>query len=497
MVMSFEFLIHGKPNNFDSWGIKSYDSLEEKVFKEYFDQKEYLPECGHIVEIRSWKDVFYSIYTFVERVKDTSKRPSYCAVTLIFKGVYCRKSSDLFDLLNEVYDKKLVREANIIDSNHVFQINWYNDASSALRTIEKLTVDCINSQFQGLFEEIDGSFTKATSSFTSTTRINPKDCDSESFFDVLRKEGRIIVTESAPTKDALLSDQNELKRAYDEAKSIADSVPTLKETIRKSEDEISKLKVEKASLLSDNERLSQTIVGKDQLIKELKGRLTEKEKEIDFAIEKLRLPLEKIFSKIDGVRSDTKKNAKGWLKITPYIPLVNLFLLLLLCFLSFHSLANYDKKKESGNKTRITADNRRNSNQQEHLAKAQSTYQMNNDVPADNANSSRAQNVGESSSGVNGSLKECGLQVKDATGHILSEKSVIQKDSYLLLSVSNPVDGYSWHISNGSFTPEEAVKTSFTWRVNATESGDVIITYRPETEEARSNTPNKITLKVN
>ena len=497
MVMNFEFLIHGKPNNFDSWGSKSYDALEEKVFKEYFDQKEYLPECGHIVEVRTWKEDFYSIYTFVKKVKDTSKRPSYCAVTLIFKGVYCRKSCDLFDLLNEVYDKKLVREANIIDSNQVFQINWYHEASPALRTIEKLTVDCINSKFQGLFEVIDGSFNKATSSFTSTSRINPKDCDSESFFDVLRKEGRIIVTESTPTKDALLSGQKDLKTAYDEARSIADSVPTLKETIRKSEEEISQLKADKNSLLSDNERLAQTIAGKNQLINELKGVLTDKEKEIDFAIEKLRLPLEKIFSKIDSVRSDTKENAKGWLKITRYIPIVNLLLLLLLCFLSFRSLTHYDKKKENGNETSITADNRRTNNQQDHKAKSQSTYQITNDEHTDNSNSSQAQNVVESKSADNVSLKECGLQIKDATGHALNDNSVIQKDSYLILSVSNPVEGYGWHISNGSFTAEEAIKSSFTWKVNAKRIGDVIISYRPESEEAKKNTPNKITLKIN
>ncbi len=195
MVMDFEFLVHGKPNNYDSWGNNAFDSIEEKVCKEYFDQKEYLPERGHLVEIRSWKNTFYSIYSFVEKVKDTSKRPSYCAVSLIFKGVYCRKCSDLFALLEEVYEKKLVKEAKIIDPNRVFQINWFNDASASLETIEKLTGDCIKSQFHGMFDEIDESFTTSLTSFPTVLKCNPKDCDAESFFDELRKEGRIIVSE--------------------------------------------------------------------------------------------------------------------------------------------------------------------------------------------------------------------------------------------------------------------------------------------------------------
>lgn len=314
--MDFEFIVHGKPNNYDSWGNYTFDSIEEKVCKEYFDQKEYLPDRGHLVEIRSWKNTFYSIYSFVEKVKDTSKRPSYCAVSLIFKGLYCRKSSDLFALLEEVYEKKLVREAKIIDLNRVFKINWFNDASTSLKTIEKLTSDCINTQFQGMFEDIDDAFTKSLTALPTVLKCNPKDCDSESFFDDLRKEGRIIVSESTPSKNSLLAGQMELKKAYDEAKGIADTVPSLKASIKEADDEISKLRTEKDALSSEKEQLAKQLKEKEIIINDLRGRLTEKEKEIDFAVEKLRQPLERIFSKIEGTRNDTKKSAKGWLRIT-------------------------------------------------------------------------------------------------------------------------------------------------------------------------------------
>ncbi len=137
-----------------------------------------------------------------------------------------------------------------------------------------------------------------------------------------------------------------MKKAYDEARGIADTVPSLKESIQEADNKILKLNAEKEVLSSEKEQLVKQLKEKELIINDLKGKLTEKEKEIDFAVEKLRQPLEKIFSKIEGTRNDTKKSAKGWLRITPYIPIVNLLLLLLLSFLSLRGLSNYDKKKD-------------------------------------------------------------------------------------------------------------------------------------------------------
>lgn len=488
MVMDFEFLVHGKPNNYDSWGNNAFDSIEEKVCKEYFDQKEYLPERGHLVEIRFWKNTFYSIYSFVAKVKDTSKRSSYCAVSLIFKGMYCRKCSDLFALLEAVYEKKLVKEAKIIDMNRVFQIDWFNDAAAALKTIEKLTGDCINSKFQGMFDEIDESFTKSLTSFPTVLKCNPKDCDAESFFDELRKEGRIIVSESTPSKDSLLAGQIELKKAYDEARGIADTVPSLKASIQEADNKILKLNAEKEILSSEKEQLADQLKEKEHIINDLKGKLTEKEKEIDFAVEKLRQPLEKIFSKIEVTRNDTKTSAKGWLRITPYIPVVNLLLLLLLSFLSLRGLSNYDKKKEASPSVEKVA------SPGTHSAVSE-TSNTENSTPLEQSQETTGGSEIESQP-VSQMVKNCGLQVKDALGHALSGNAEIENGSYLTLRVEQPQDGYSWHISNGSFSDDEKTKVEFMWQVNAPKSGDVTITYRPESEEAKKNNPNKIVLKI-
>lgn len=493
--MDFEFIVHGKPNNYDSWGNYTFDSIEEKVCKEYFDQKEYLPDRGHLVEIRSWKNTFYSIYSFVEKVRDTSKRPSYCAVSLIFKGIYCRKCSDLFALLEEVYEKKIIKETRIIDPNRVFQVNWFSDASASLKTIEKLTDDCVNSQFQGMFDEIDESFTKSITSLPTVLKCNPKDCDAESFFDELRKEGRIIVSESTPSKDSLLAGQFELKKAYDEARSIAETVPSLKASIQEADNKIQKLNAEKEVLSSEKEQLAKQLKEKELIINDLKGKLTEKEKEIDFAVEKLRQPLEKIFSKIEGTRNDTKKSAKGWLRITPYIPIVNLLLLLLLSFLSLRGLSNHDKKKDEATPPPVekVASPVRHQGAQ---SAASYTPAPVNSTSAEQPKETAGYSVSESQP-VTQLVENCGLQVKDALGHLLSNNSVIEKEQYLTLSVEHPQAGYSWHITNGEFSADEKTKTTFLWKANATKSGDVIITYRPESEEARKNNPNKIVLKIN
>lgn len=494
MVMDFEFLVHGKPNNYDSWGNNAFNSIEEKVCKEYFDHKEYLPERGHLVEIRSWKNTFYSIYTFVEKVKDTSKRPSYCAVSLIFKDVYCRKCSDLFALLEEVYEKKILKEAKIIDPNRVFQFNWFNDASASLKNIEKLTGECINSQFQGMFDEIDESFTKSLTSFPAVLKCNPKDCDAESFFDELRKEGRIIVSESTPSKDSLLAGQIELKKAYDEVRSIAEMVPSLKASIQEADNKIQKLTAEKEVISSEKEQLAKQLKEKELLIKDLQGKLTEKEKEIDFAVEKLRQPLEKIFSTIEGKRNDTKKSARGWLRITPYIPFINLLLLLLLSFLSLRGLSNYDKKKDGATSPPVetVANPVRHQGAQ---PTASYTPDSVNSTLVEQPKEATGDSVSDSKPVIQ-MVENCGLQVKDALGRLLSNDSVIKKGQYLTLSVANPKSDYSWHISNGEFTAEEKVQDLFMWNVNSTESGEVFITYRPESEEARRNNPNKIVLII-
>ena len=493
--MDFEFLVHGKPNNYDSWGNNAFDSIEEKVCKEYFDQKEYLPERGHLVEIRSWKNIFYSIYSFVEKVKDTSRRPSYCVVSLIFKGVYCRKCGDLFALLEEVYEKKIIKEAKIIDTNRVFQVNWFKDASTSLKTIEKLTGDCVNAQFQGMFDEIDESFTKSLTSLPTVHKCNPKDCDAESFFDELRKEGRIIVSESTPSKDSLLAGQSELKKAYDEARGIAETVPSLKASIQEADNKIQKLTAEKEVLSSEKEQLAKQLKEKELIIKDLNETLSKKEKEIDFAVEKLRQPLEKIFSKIEGTRSDTKKSARGWLRITPYIPFINLLLLLLLSFLSLRGLSNYDKKKDGATSQPVetVANPVRHQGAQ---PTASYTHDSVNSTPVEQPKEATGDSVSDSKPVIQ-MVENCGLQVKDAVGHLLSDDSVIEKEQYLTLSVERPQAGYSWHISNGEFSADEKTKTKFMWKANATKAGDIIITYRPESEEAKNNNPNKIVLKIN
>ena len=489
--MNFEFILHGKPNNYDSWGNFSFDALEDKVCKEYFDQKEYLPDRGFLVEIRSWKNTFYSICSFIEKVKDTSKRPSYCVVSLIFKGVYCRKCSDLFTLLEEVYDKKLTREAGIIDANHVFQINWFNNAAPALKTIEKLTVDCINSQFTGLFDDIDDTFSKSVPSLSSMPKCNPKDCDSEAFFDDIRKNGRILITESTPSKDSLLAGQISLRKAYDEAQSIASTVPSLKATIQESEKEISQLKSEKNKLSAEKEQLTKSIEEKEQIIRDLKGCLTEKEKEIDYAVEKLREPLEKVFSQIEATRTETKNKAKGWLKIIPYIPVINLLLLLLLSFLAIRSLPSDDKKKEREQQTAAMTLTTPGVNEQINTPSAdQQGFSDGGSGDSSTSHSGKGLNANEQ-------VKACDIQITDLSGNILSDNSVIKQGAALCISVRYQQEGYSWHISNGEFSPEQKTNASFIWNVNAIKSGDVIITYRPESEQAKNNNPNKITLKIN
>ena len=207
--MESQFFFHGNPSNGESTAKNIFDGLEEKVRDDFFksvtnkDASPYL-----LCEIRRWKNTFYSIYSYYHDGRDYENRPNgHCVLTLVVKNQYCRRTIDLYNLMVVIYKRGLQETLHYIDESGRFMIRTFY----GMEQLDYLGNDFYRNIDENTFANIDNDF--QTSLGNEIELFNPFDVDSQCFFDSLRKNGKVIITENVMSyKQQVVSLQSKVDR---------------------------------------------------------------------------------------------------------------------------------------------------------------------------------------------------------------------------------------------------------------------------------------------
>lgn len=277
-----DVIIHGKPLDSSQRYTASIDKeLAQKIIGEFFaigigtiKESEAL-----IVDARYWQGTWTSVYTLLlsQSIKDTAKRDSYFAISLILPQKYCCLISEVYYLLEKVIRENVL--GVYLDTTSLKYITSNFEDSTAF---EKLC-NKLQASYKNLETNFDNSF-QPQPVFPNDTYCSIYDCDSLAFVNQLKTKGRIIVTENEKTKDALASQStkyyNEAQNAQNEVKSKEAKISELKSRIAQMEDEAKKmnsktsgavnnLKNRVSELETANKQLSEEKNGQQKIVQEL------------------------------------------------------------------------------------------------------------------------------------------------------------------------------------------------------------------------------------
>lgn len=238
--MESQFFFHGNPSNGESTAKNIFDGLEEKVRDEFFkfvsnkDASPYL-----LCEIRRWKNTFYSIYSYYHDGRDYENRPNgHCVLTLVVKNQYCRRTIDLYNLMVVIYKRGLQETLHYIDESGRFLIRTFY----GMEQLDYLGNDFYRNIDERTFVNIDNDL--QTPSGNEIELFNPLDVDSPCFVDSLRKNGKVIITESVMShKQQVVSLQGK-----------ADRIEVIESNLQAANNQIERLKEENKELSQKQSR---------------------------------------------------------------------------------------------------------------------------------------------------------------------------------------------------------------------------------------------------
>lgn len=197
VTMRKQFFIHGKPSEGELLSTNLFDGLEERIYKEFFGSST-KPACSPclVYEIRRWKDVTYSVYSYYRNGKDSfGAGNGYCVLTLIVEGYYSKKCSAIYSLLESVYKDKIQNEFKIIDGSGNYLVRSFKEKGEQLYNIKDIVISHLEEDSLYSIER-DYSSIKTTE---TPECVNLKDVDNNDFYDILLRDGKVFVSSSYKT----------------------------------------------------------------------------------------------------------------------------------------------------------------------------------------------------------------------------------------------------------------------------------------------------------
>lgn len=205
--MNKQFFFHGSPSNGESTATSIFDGLEEKVYKDFFSNNptNNISPCL-VCEIRRWKGKNYSVYTFYCSGRDYANRPNgYCALTLIVEEMYCRSVYELYKLMSVVYEIGLKQNLKYIDNSGRFLINSFYGK----KPLDILKNDFYERLSISSFQNFENEFNISPTA-TPPLSFNTKDVDSEFFFETLKNDGKIFISDLIPSYNKRMEEYQSL-----------------------------------------------------------------------------------------------------------------------------------------------------------------------------------------------------------------------------------------------------------------------------------------------
>ena len=243
--MNKYFFIHGKPYSGETTAQQGMvNGLETQIYNEFFNSQPSASPCL-VVEVRRWRNRYYSIYSYYNDGTDYSNRPNgYCVLTLIVEGHYSICTSKMYELMDFVYTGGLRTVLKFIDEKGHYLINSFAGKEGMMASLAN---DVYNRLDERDFREIDETF-HGPRPLNTPVQYNPKDIDSTSFYGTLRSNGKVCVTSIYPPVEQMRADYDKLSKSVDalsrENKTLTDNKQQLENKVTEIEQALSKAQID-------------------------------------------------------------------------------------------------------------------------------------------------------------------------------------------------------------------------------------------------------------
>ncbi len=483
--MAIELIIHGKPIQGSHKATSGIDpSFCKNLVQVFFASMDRLSgKEVLIVDARQWKNVWYGVYTFWHgaNVKGTDGRNSFFAVTVVLPRRYFYVVSEVYSFLKKVCAEYVVGRYISKDGKYLVQdLSDEKAFVSLVAEVQKITET-------NLLEGFDNGF-KPQSQLLNDVYYNVLDCDARSFVQELRKCGRILVTDTAETKDAKLAAISKY-----EAK-IAECQKEIAEKNKK----IEELNKQKKDLEEANNSASKNSRQLKENYNKLKGEKEQFEKKYEAlhdSYEEMNGKLEKVasllgvkVSRMGGAVPETKRK-RGWVgpfTILNTILLAGLFIVVLMI----------PRGCTERNKVIRVPNDKSQILTYEQDSDGKDVQEAGTDYSSSESEEEGTvydENISDVSDKADESLDaDCGISVSQEN-RLIHDYNAIDLTKPVVIYIKDQKDGYAIHTSNISNENDVQFGKPVTIQVN-NENDEVIICYR-SSDRNKTNPRNRITIK--
>lgn len=295
--MNISFAIHGTPGKSECWGISNDDTY----LKSFYDEANNATELTRLdIDFRVVEDTVCSYYHYL-KLKNISngiaRSGGYFGMSIRFEGAYCLDISNLFKMMNQLFEQVVCRSILKTDgTNTEYKFSSFKQCQAELENVRNLASNALE-KFKNDIRPFPNGYTPKHTDIIK--KYNVADTGSESFRDVLLKSAEVYVSPEYPllsSKMISLEKDNNVKsehikeqqavisRQQGEIGSLNAKISTQNQTINTQEIKIGKQTTELRQKEQKISNLENRLNLADQSIHQLKGTITELKRKLNDAL---------------------------------------------------------------------------------------------------------------------------------------------------------------------------------------------------------------------
>lgn len=295
--MNISFAIHGTPGKSECWGISNDDTY----LKSFYDEANNATELTRLdIDFRVVEDTVCSYYHYL-KLKNISngiaRSGGYFGMSIRFEGAYCLDISNLFKMMNQLFEQVVCRSILKTDgTNTEYKFSSFKQCQAELENIRNLASNALEKFKNDIRPFPNGYMPKHTDIIK---KYNVADTGSESFRDVLLKSAEVYVSPEYPllsSKMISLEKDNNVKsehikeqqavisRQQGEIGSLNAKISTQNQTINTQEIKIGKQTTELRQKEQKISNLENRLNLADQSIHQLNETITELKRKLNDAL---------------------------------------------------------------------------------------------------------------------------------------------------------------------------------------------------------------------
>lgn len=210
--MKISFAIHGTPGKSECWGMPN----SETYLKSYYDEVKNASEQTRLdIDFRVVDNTVCSFYHYL-KLKNISngiaRSGGYFGMSIRFEGTYCLDVSNLFKMLNQLYEQVVCKSILQTDgTNAEYVFSTFKQCQAELENIKTLATKALD-QFKNDIREFPQNYSPRHGN--NVEIFNIQDTGSESFSNVLFRDAEVYVSPEYPllsSKMAFLDKDNKEK----------------------------------------------------------------------------------------------------------------------------------------------------------------------------------------------------------------------------------------------------------------------------------------------